>query len=183
MPVLDVASASPRSHAGPPGGRPRPPVPFRAHRFRVWVPPGWRDGSTYLLSGPTVDGFSHRISVAVDPQPACPSLAPYADAQVDGALEVLDRGRLLLRDRVALSADASGTRGRPLEGSRDAVRTVIRWQGAERMLFLEQLVVHAGHTAFVLAAPFTRRSRRILGPEVEDALRTLQPMPPPSATG
>jgi len=140
---------------------------FRAGAFALDYSADWHDQSVYLLSGPTVDDLTHTIGITVDPEPNAPSLAEYAEAQIHAAADMLERGTVLLHDRV------------PLTHGGDAIRAVIRWQTPARPLFQQQMFVHTNDGAVVLAAPFTRRSRRVLGAHVQAMLCSLRPAPAP----
>jgi hypothetical protein len=165
-PLLDlVMSPLPARYRAASGARsdaPPSPLSFRTSRFALDYPDGWRDRSVYLLSGPTVDNLTHILGITIDPNPVANSLSAYADAQIQAAVDVLDQGTLLLRDRI------------PLASGDTAVRAVYRWQTPTRPLFQQHLFVYTEDGALVLGVPFTRRSRRLLGTQVQTMMCSVR---------
>jgi hypothetical protein len=141
---------------------PASPSSFRTSRFALDQLEDWRDRSVYLLSGPTVDNLTHTLGITIDPNPTATSLSAYADAQIQAATDVLHQGTLLLRDRILLAnGDA-------------AIRAVYRWQTPTRPLFQQHVFVYTEDGALVLGAPFTRRSRRLLGTQVQTMMCSVR---------
>jgi hypothetical protein len=138
------------------------PASFRTSRFALDQPEDWRDQSVYLLSGPTVDNLTHTLGITIDPNPVANSLSTYADAQIQAATDALREGTLLLHDRI------------PLANGDEAVRAVYRWQTPTRPLFQQHLFVYTEDGALVLGAPFTRRSRRLLGTQVQTMMCSVR---------
>lgn len=160
LPARHRTASEARSDAG------SSPASFRTSRFALDQPEGWRDRSVYLLSGPTVDNLTHTLSITIDPSPAANSLSAYADAQIQAATDALHQGTLLLHDRI------------PLANGDAAVRAVYRWQTPTRPLFQQHLFVYTEDGALVLGAPFTRRSRRLLGAEVQTMMCSVRLLSP-----
>ena len=155
--------------AAPPPPRPLPPTtPFRADAWALALPPGWRDASTVTLAGPVVDGQPHQVTV-VTAEHDGRALERLADDQVEAVRHTLPGGAVLLRDRIAL------------DGGAPAERVVFRWSPVpDRVLYQQQVYAVLGRHAVTMAASFTARSRRLVGPEVDRLMRSLAPpMPPP----
>ena len=141
--------------------RPAPTRPYRADAFALALPPGWSDATTHTIAGPVADGRSHGITVATAPHDGRP-LAAFADAQVRAAAEALAGAAVLLRDAVAL-ADGS-----------PAERVVVRWSPVPgEVLYQQQVYAVLGERTVTLAATFTARTRRLLGPEVHRTMLSL----------
>lgn len=147
-----------------PGAPERPApraTPFRADTFALALPPGWTDASIVTLAGPVCDGLAHAVTVAQAPHDGR-TLAAVADEQVRAVLATLRNATLLTRDAVAC---ADGT---------PAERAIFRWSPApERVLYQQQVYAVVGERVLTLAATFTARSRRVLGPEVQRLMLSL----------
>ena len=144
-----------------------PTTPFRADAFELALAPGWADATTYTIAGPVMDGQMHLITVVTSPHGGR-SLAAFADDQAQAA-ETTFGGTVLLRDAAVL-ADGS-----------PAERVVVRWPtAAGGVLYQQQVLALVGDRAVTMAATFTARSRRALGPEVH---RMMLSLVPPAETG
>ena len=161
--------------AAPPPAPPPPTTPFRADAFALALPPGWRDASIVTLAGPVVDGQPHQVTVVAEVHDER-SLDHLADDQVEAVQRTLPGGAVLLRDRTALDS------GAPAE------RVVFRWSPVpDRVLYQQQMYAVLDGLAVTMAASFTARSRRLVGPEVDRMMRSLasppasRPAPPRQA--
>ena len=160
---------APRPGPGPPPrvGARRPPArlpptaPYRADAFALALPPGWADATVYTVAGPVADGLPHAVTVSTVAHDGR-SVQALADEQVAAVRETLAGGAVLLRDTVALASGAA------------AERAVVRWSPVPGQVRYQQLVVAvvSGRTV-VMAATFTARSRRVLGPEVHRIMLSL----------
>ena len=145
-------------HPAPP--RPAPTTPYRADGWALALPDGWADATTHTIAGPVADGLAHNVTVT-SASSGGRSVDALADEQVAAVLDTL-AGVLLLRDDVVLDGGGAG------------VRAVFRWSpGPDRVLYQQQVYAVVGGRAVVLAASFTARSRRLLGPEVHRVMLSL----------
>ena len=167
---MDRRSLGRESRTGPavrpPPRRPSPPAtPYRADAFALSLAPGWSDATLVTLAGPVVDGRSHQITVVTADHDGRP-LADLADDQVRVVLETLPGGAVLLRDRIAL------------DGGGPAERVVFRWAPVPgQVLYQQHVVAVVGGRSVTMAASFTARSRRTVGPDVDRMMRSLAPPP------
>ena len=163
----DARLGRPPSRPVPPSRTP-PTTPYRADAFALALADGWSDATTHTVAGPVADGQPHALTVVTAPHDGRP-LAALADGQVRAVLEVLPGGALLLRDAVAL------------EDGSPAERVVFRWSPVpDRVLYQQQVYAVVGDRSVTMAASFTARSRRLLGPEVH---RMMLSLAPPSRPG
>ena len=156
---LGAPRAAPHARRAP---APLPPTtPFRADAFALALPPGWSDATVHTVAGPVADGRAHHVTVVTTAHDGQP-LAALADAQAQAALDALPGAAVLLRDAVTLDD------GSPAE------RAVLRWSPAiGDVLYQQQVVAVIGDRAVTLAASFSARSRRALGPEVHRLMLSL----------
>ncbi len=145
-----------------------PTTPFRADAFALALPPGWADATVYTIAGPVADGRSHGVTIVATPHDGRP-LAAFADDQVQATTEALFGGAVLLRDAVTLADGSAGE------------RVVVRWSPVPGdVLYQQQVYALVGDRAVAMAATFTARTRRLLGPEVH---RIMLGLTAPSAAG
>jgi len=140
-----------------------PPRRFRADAFTLPVPSGdWIDRSLYVLTGATFDGLVHSVTITKESDE---TLAHDERVQhnVEAVLAELNDARVLWRDEVTLDC------------GRAAHRAIFVWVPAEERRYLEQFYVPDGPTLYILSAVFTRRSRRRLGANVEQMMRSFDP--------
>ena len=119
------------------------------------------------LAGPVADGRPHQVTVVAADHDGRP-LADLADDQIGAALATLPGAAVLIRDRIALD-----------EGS-PAERVVFRWSPVPgQVSYQQQVVAVVGGRTVTMAASFTARSRRLVGPEVDRMMRSLAAAPSP----
>jgi len=138
---------------------------YRADAFRLHLPPDeWHDRSVYTLTGPTVDGIQHNITINIEPDPEVDTLDAFAEQQVAALEPSLDGCRVLMEDRVAL------------ESGQPAHRVIFFWYPEDDLrLYQEQLYVLHDGRGYTLTASFTRKTRKQLGPEVEQMMLSFSP--------
>ena len=140
-------------------------TPYRADGFSLVLPGSWADATVHTFEGPSADGLVHRVTVTSGPRDGRP-LAVLADDEAARLAGSLRDGAVLLRDAVAL--DAGGV----------AERAVVRWTAAgDRALYQELVWAVVGDRTLTLAASFTQRSRRTMGPEVHRLMLSLATPP------
>jgi hypothetical protein len=121
------------------------------------------------LAGPVADGLGHQVTVVADDHDGR-ALERLADEQVEAVREALPGCVVLLRDRIAL------------DGGAPAERAVFRWSPTpDRVLYQQQVYAVLDGRAVTLAASFTARSRRVVGPEVDRIMRSVS-VPPSGRT-
>jgi hypothetical protein len=149
----------------PYGGR--PVRPFTADRFELQIGAEWTDRTAYVLEGPLEDDLQHTITIAVDEDAGDVDLLAYAYPQIDAMLETLHGCRLQARGLTRLDA-----------GDPAYMAAFVWWPADERRLYQEVwFVLHRG-TGYRIAATFTRKTRRTLGPAVRRAVHAFTPEPP-----
>ena len=159
----------PRPAPEPP--RPAPTSPYRADGWALALPPGWSDATTHTIAGPVADGVAHAVTVTSSDHDGRP-LAALADEQTTAVLDTLPGAVLLLHDTATLAGGAA------------AVRAVYRWSPTPgQVRYQQQVYAVVGGRAVVLAASFTARSRRLLGPEVHRLMLSLAGPDAPAGSG
>lgn len=140
--------------------------PYRADAFTLDLRPGWRDRTVFVLEGPHAHEFQHVLTVNVDTEVDDDmALLDYADLQVANQLDTLRGCRLLKKGYTKL------------DNGLTAYRAVFVWYPAEdRRIYRDQLfVLHRG-TAYTMAASFTKKTRKTLGPRVTRAMHSFEPV-------
>ena len=144
----------------------REPRTYRADAFRCTLPNDtWTDRSTHTLTGPTLDGRTHRISITTIEDVEVEDASVLARDEREKLKAQLDECRLLMDDPIALAC------GHP------AHRAIYVWcPDDDRKLYLEQLYTIYDNTGYVLTAGFTPETRKPLGPKVERIMRSFRPV-------
>lgn len=139
---------------------------FRASRFAVTMPEEWQDKTVYILAGPLADGLQHNVTVNVEPDVPFDTMEAYAHTQVDALEASLHSCQVLKEEPIALH------NGLP------AYRVLFVWYPKEAMkIYQEQVyILHEG-TGYRLTATFTPKTRKTLGRQVEDIMRSFEPTP------
>ena len=161
----DAPSSQPAGDAEDTDGGLPTPVSFRAHTFRMDLPPdAWTDRSLYTLTGPTIDGIQHNISIHQAPGVEQDDLDGFIEEQIAMLEASLERCQMLHQDTVALDCGL------------DAGRAIYFWYPTDDLkLYQEQLYVLHEETAYTLTASFTARTRKTVGAAVEQMMRSFTP--------
>lgn len=144
---------------------PSQPTVYRADAFRLLRPDDeWQDGSVYTITGPTIDGVTHNITVTIDDEVEADSVYDFA-AQEIALLELqLDGCRVLIDDPIELDC------GEP------AYRALFVWTPEDDLkLYQEQIYVLQNSRGYTLTASFTRTTRKQLGAQVERMMLSFTP--------
>lgn len=138
---------------------------LRADRFMMPLDEDWQDTTTYIITGPVTDGIRHNITIDVDREPELDSLLAYVELQVFSLEQELNNCHLLLKEPITLDT------GLP------AYRVIFGWYPTEEQyLYQEQVyVLHEG-TGYKLTATFTKKTRKMLGAEVEQIMLSFDPV-------
>ena len=142
-----------------------PPVPYRANAFRMMLPSdAWTDRSLYTLTGPTIDGIQHNITVNVVQDPEAEDLDAFVDEQLESLEAALDDCRVLMTDPAELAC------GLP------AHRAIYVWRPNEALrLYQEQIYMMEDGCAYVLTSSFTQKTRKQIGAAVEQMMLSFTP--------
>ena len=151
-----------------PVAAPTPPAEaapvYQAHQFSMPLPEGWQDRTVYTLIGPLNDELQHNITINVEPDVPFDTVAEYADEQVKVLEGELQGCQVLKKEAIALYS------GLP------AYRALFVWYPTEALkVYQEQIYVLQGKTAYRLTASFTRKTRKLLGPQVEHIMLGFTP--------
>ena len=123
------------------------------------------EGRVYTLTGPTIDGIQHNITINIAPDPEADALDAFAQQQVAALEPNLDECRILMDDRVEL------------ENGHPAHRAIFVWHPEDDLrLYQEQLYVWHDGCGYTLTASFTRKTRKQIGPEVERMMLSFNPL-------
>jgi len=145
---------------------------FRGNGFTIDMPEEWQDKTIYTLAGPLEDDIQHNIMINVEQDVEIDSVADYADRQIE-SLETQLHGCLVLkRDEIRL---ANGL---------EAYEVIFRWHPMEDVQYYQrQIYVLFEDTAYTLTTTFTKRSRKIRGPEIDRIMMSFEPEEFPTSSG
>jgi hypothetical protein len=144
---------------------PAGPTLYRADAFRLLRPEGeWQDGSVYTLTGPTIDGVTHNITINIDDEVETDSVYDFAAQELALVEAQLEKCRMLVDDPIELDC------GEP------AYRAIFVWYPEDDLkLYQEQIYVLQNSRGYTLTASFTRETRKRLGTEVERMMLSFTP--------
>lgn len=130
----------------------------------MMLPRAWKDKTFYLFTGPVEDDIQHNVTLVIDEEVPVDSLGDYVDWQLLTLEAELGGFWLLKRNAVTLH------NGIP------ACRLIYRWAPSEHLtLYQEQLFVLYKQTGYKLASSFTKKTRKSLGPMVEQVMLSFDP--------
>lgn len=154
-----------RSQGFSPRYQTKPPeIPFQANLFTLKLYEDWKDKTVYTVSGPVTDGVQHNIVVMVDPDLEVDNLRDFADWNIYTLENELKGCRLLKQEEISLA------NGLP------AYKAVFSWYPTEELrIYQEQIYVISEKTGYKLTASFTKKTRKILGPQVERMMLSFRP--------
>ena len=142
---------------------------FSGNGFSLRLYESWHDKTLYTIAGPVTDGIQHNIIISLNPDVGTDNLRDYADWNIASVTGELKGCRLLLQTPVTLA------NGLP------AYKAVFCWYPTEELrIYQEQIYVLAGTTGYNLTASFTKKTRKILGPNVERMMLSFEPVDPSS---
>ena len=145
--------------------QPSEPTVYRADAFRLLRPEGeWQDSSVYTITGPTIDGVTHNITVNIDTEVEADSVYDFAAQELALVEATLEKCRMLVDDPIELDC------GEP------AYRGIFCWYPEDDLkLYQEQIYVLQDSRGYTLTASFTRGTRKRLGTEVERMMLSFIP--------
>lgn len=145
---------------------PSEPTVYRADAFRLLRPEGdWQDGSVYTITGPTIDGVTHNITINIDDGVEADSVYDFAAQEIALLEPQLEGCRILIDDPIELDC------GEP------AYRAIFLWYPEDDLkLYQEQIYVLPDDRGYTLTASFTRSTRKQLGAEVERMMLSFTPL-------
>jgi len=128
------------------------------------MPDKWIDKTVFTLMGPVTDGMQHNITVNVQDDLPADDIEEYAEWQIRTLEDELKACKILLKEPTQLN---NGLK---------AYRAVFTWWPVDEVrLFQEQIyILHEG-TGYTLTASFTKKTRKILGPEIERVMLSFEP--------
>ena len=148
-----------------PGG----PQTYRGNVFTINQPEEWQDETVYTLTGPIEDGIKHNVLINVEHNVEVDSVAEHADRQIETLTAQLQGCRFLKRGEIRLN------------NGLEAYEAVFRWYPADEVrLYQRQVYVLLENTAYTLTSTFTKKSRKIIGPEVDRIMMSFRPEPFPA---
>ena len=141
-----------------------PTALYRAFRFTLPFPEGWQDKTVFTLTGPVTDGIQHNITVVVDEAAGNQSMRDYADWTIMALEEELSGCQVLKEGEIRLA------------NALPAYRVIFAWWPSEKLrLYQELILVLAGGRGYRLAATFSKKTRKTLGPAVERIMLGFRP--------
>ena len=144
----------------------KPDTMFQGNGFTLKLYEDWKDKTIYTVAGPVTDGVQHNIIVMVDYDLEVDNLRDFADWNISTLENELKGCRLLTQGEISLA------NGLP------AYKAVFRWYPTEELrIYQEQIFVLVDKTGYKLTASFTKKTRKILGPQVERMMLSFQPIP------
>jgi hypothetical protein len=164
-----AAEYNPRQQARPPAPQQGPPPErpknsYRGNSFTLNLFDGWHDETLYSIYGPVTDGIQHNIIIVMNRDVTASALVDYADWNIASVEGELKGCRVLKREEIKL------LNGMP------AYRAIFRWYPNEKMrIFQEQIYVLVGTTGYKLTASFSKKTRKTLGPSVEQMMLSFTP--------
>lgn len=137
---------------------------YQADAFQFVLPSvDWRDRSVYSLSGPTVDGIEHNITIQATDNIDSDSRVEFCRDGLDALVAELNGAKILLTDDVELASGQPARRG------------IVVWQPKGTRRYLEQIYVIHNQTGYTLSAVFSRSSRKQIGDAVERIMFSFCP--------
>jgi hypothetical protein len=143
---------------------PQPTVPYRADTFTLRLYDDWHDKTVFTLTGPVTDGIQHNITINVEPESQFESVREYAEWQIKAIEDELKACMLLKKEEIKLA------NGMP------AFRAIFSWWPTNDLrVYQEQIYVLFEGTAYRLTATFTKKTRKTIGPLVEQMMLSFAP--------
>ena len=143
-----------------------PNIKYNGNEFTMNLYDDWKDKTIFTIAGPVSDGVQHNIIIMVDYDLEVDNLRDFADWNISTLENELKGCRLLKQGEISL------TNGLP------AYKAVFRWYPTEELrIYQEQIFILVDKTGYKLTASFTKKTRKILGPQVERMMLSFQPIP------
>jgi hypothetical protein len=138
---------------------------YKANTFTLNLPEDWEDKTVYILTGPVTGGVQHNVIINVEQNVSFDNVEDYAEWQI-GALEGELKGcRLLKKGK------------KTLENGLPAYEAVFRWYPTDELrIYQQQIYVLVQNTGYKLTASFTKKTRKTLGPMVEQMMLSFNPV-------
>ena len=123
------------------------------------------DKTVFVLEGPHEHELQHTLTINVDRTADAIALIDYADMQIETQQETLRGCRLLKKGLTRL------------DNEMPAYRAIFVWYPTdERRIYQDQLFVLHDGIGYKLTAHFTKKTRKTIGPRIERAMRSFEPL-------
>lgn len=137
---------------------------YRANAFTLKHPDGWQDKTIFTLVGPVENGIQHNVIVALETDVPYASVRDFAEVQINAMVNELKSCRLLKKGAISL---ANGLQ---------AFQAIYTWFPTDDLrIYQEHIYILVDKTAYRLAASFTKKTRKTLGPLVERMMLSFEP--------
>lgn len=159
------ATTDPETNASASVGNETPLMPYRADAFQLpSLGSDWQDRSDYTIAGPTLNGFTHHITIETEHDIETDSVHDFATQQTALLADRLDTCRILIDEPIELDC------GHPSH------RVICVWHPeADQRRYQEQLFVLQNGRGYTLAATFTPATRKQIGEAVERIMLSFTP--------
>ena len=137
---------------------------YQADAFTLQMREGWYDRTAFVIEGPYEHDLQHTLTISVDDTVGAIPLIEFASVQLQTQVDTLRGCRLLREGPTRLQDETAAYQA-----------TFVWYPTDERRLYQEQLVVVHEGMGYKLAANFTKKTRKTLGPAVMRSMRSFQP--------
>jgi len=145
----------------------KPQVEYLSNNFTLKLYNDWEDKTIFTLTGPVTDGIQHNIIVTREKDIQSDSVVDYAEWQIRGLEEELKSCLLLKKGK------------RTLQNGMPAYEAIFKWYPTDELrIYQHQIYVLHNSIGYKLTASFTKKTRKIFGPQVERMMLSFNPTSP-----
>lgn len=138
---------------------------FTADRFKMNLYKDWKDKTIYTIEGPVTDGIRHNIIITIDNDAKYDSVIDYAEWQIR-ILEDNLKGCILLKKGTTY-----------LHNGSPAYEAVFKWLPTDQLrLYQHQIFILIDGIGYQLTSSFTKKSRKMIGPQVLRMMLSFTPL-------
>ena len=137
---------------------------YQGNGFTLNQPADWTDKTIYTITGPVEGGVQHNVLITVEQNLSFENVRDYADWQILSLEESLKGCRLLKKGETTLF------------NGLQAYEAVFCWYPTDELrIYQHQVFVLVENTGYKLTAPFTKKTRKTIGPAVLRMMLSLNP--------
>ncbi|UCG61925.1 MAG: DcrB-related protein [Candidatus Zixiibacteriota bacterium] len=136
------------------------------NRFRMSLPEGWADQSTYIFDGPESGGFKHNLTLVIDNALPEDDLDLFAQERIDAVVGATPGMEILKQEK------------KNLPNGNEAVEAVIKWIPVDdKIIFVKKVYLIVDGVGFTFSAEFTKQTIKTIGLQVDEMINGFSPDP------
>ena len=134
--------------------------------FRIDLPDGWENQTTYLFLGPEDGDRQHVLNLQIDTKSSGEELYDYARERIDMAVEAMPNSEIIKEEE------------KTLENGNETYQCIFKWISPDGKIVFQKLIyMILDDVAYSFSAAFSKRTLKTIRHEVDKIIESFEPLP------